>query len=205
MKRLVGLFLVVFMLGFCSNALAMDLAGRFGLTGKAGIGIPMGDFSDKEKGDAKMGFGFGVSGEYFLTNQIGLGAYFDYNDFGVNDADNFSYQFINFGAFGKYIIPTNSNVNPYFKVAAGMYQTRATETVGSASATLSFDMKFGFAMGGGVMFKASDNVVVGVEAMFHDAMVKDAQGEYGGDTYKILYDVQYIQLHAGVTFLVGGK
>ncbi|MCJ7507203.1 MAG: porin family protein [candidate division Zixibacteria bacterium] len=203
MKRFSVILMVVFVLGFCSNALALDLAGKFGLTGKGGIGIPIGDFADS--GKAEMGFGFGASGEYFLTDQIGLGAYFDYNSFGVKDVDGASYKLINFGAFGKYIIPTNSNISPYLKVAAGLYQTKATQEIGSVNETLSFGMKFGLAVGGGVMFKASNNVLVGTEAMFHDAMVKNAEGDFEGTTYKLLYNLQYIQIHAGVTFLVGGK
>jgi opacity protein-like surface antigen len=199
MRRTIGIVMVVFLLGFCSNALALDLAGKFGFTGKGGIGIPMGDFADS--GDAEMGFGFGVSGEYFLTNQIGLGAYFDYNRFGVKEVEGVFYQLVNFGGFGKYIIPTNSNISPYLKVAAGLYQILVTQPSGFFTETSTFDMKFGFAVGGGVMFKASESVLITGEATFHDAMVKEAKCE--GVPFGV--DLQYIQINAGITFLVGGK
>ena len=193
MKKFIGILLVVLVLSFCSNVLALDLAGKFGFTGKGGIDMPMGGFADKEKWHANVGFGLGVSGEYFLTNQIGLGAYFDYNRFGRKDVEGVSYRVVSFGALGKYIIPTNSNIGPYLKVAAGLYQIAITQPSGFFSETWAFDMKFGFAVGGGVMFKASDNILVSGEAIFHNATVKGA------------HDVQYIQINAGITFLVGGK
>lgn len=44
MKKLVGILLVGFVLSFCSNALALDLAGKFGLSGKGGIRYSYGRF-----------------------------------------------------------------------------------------------------------------------------------------------------------------
>jgi len=200
MKKLVGMLLIVFVLGLCSNVLALDLAGKFGFTGKGGIGIPMGGLADEKKWHADVGFGFGVSGEYFLTNQIGLGAYFGYNRFGRKDVEGVFYQLVSFGASGKYIVPTNSNICPYLKVAAGPYQVMVTQPSGFFSETWAFDMKFGFAVGGGVMFKASESVVINAEGMFQNTLVKEAEREtpLGGD-------LQYMQLSAGITFLIGGK
>jgi len=196
MKKLVGLLLVVFMLGFCSNALAMDLAGKFGLSGKGEIGMPMGDLAD----GVNTGFGFGASGEYFINDQLAVGAYFDYDIFGT-DAEGLSAHIMGLGGFFKYVVPTTSNVSPYLKASAGFYQPKFS----GDGESMTFDMKFGFGVGGGVMFKASENVLVGGEIMFHDALVKDAEADIDGGTAKLLYDWQYIQFNFGVTFLLGSQ
>lgn len=159
----------------------------------------MGDFADDEKIGADIGYGFGVTGEYFLTNQVALGGYFDYSSFGLGSYEDvdISFKITSFGAFAKYIFPTNTNIAPYLKAGAGVYEPKLSVSLGDASASASFDMKFGVGVGAGVMFKASDFVLIGAEAVFHDVMSQE--------TEELGCDLQYIQINAGVTFLVGGK
>ncbi len=199
MKKFFGILMVLFVLGFCSNVLALDLAGKFGFAGKGGIGIPMGDFADDEGVGADMGFGFGVTGEYFLSNQVALGGYFDYSSFGLGsygDVD-VSFKLTSFGGSVKYIFPTNTNIAPYLKASAGKYQPKLSASSGGGSASEPLDMRFGFGVGAGVMLKASDFVLIGGEAAFHGIVSQETE-EHG-------CDLQYIQINAGVTFLVGGK
>ena len=198
MKKLFGLLIIVFVLGFCSNVLALDLAGKFGFTSKGGVGKPMGELADANAFGADMGYGFGATGEFFLTDRVALGGHFDYMSFGVTEEDvDYSLKLTSFGAFVKYIFPTNTNIAPYLKTSTGMYEPKVSGSSDGTIPSASFDMKFGFGVGAGVMFKASDFVVIGAEAVFHDVMSQE--------TEELGCDLQYIQINAGVTLLVGGK
>ncbi len=198
MKKFIGILLVVLVLSFCSNVLALDLAGKFGLAGKGGISKPMGDLADANAFGADMGFGFGAAGEFFLNHRVALGGYFDYMSFGATEKNvDYSLKLTSFGAFVKYIFPTDTNIAPYLKASAGIYKPRVSGSSDGTIPSASLAMQFGFAAGAGVMFKASNSVVIGAEAAFHDIISQH--------TEELGCDLQYIQIDAGVTLLVGGR
>ncbi len=206
MRKHMVLFLIGLLVISFSAANASDLKGRFGLSGQGGGVLPMGDFADEDKFNAETGFGFGGAAEYFATNSFAVGGTFRYTVNGVDvaggvDAD---YKISNFGAFVKYLFPTQSNVMPYIRLDLGLYKPKMAVSSGSAEASLSFDAKFGFSGGGGVMFQASDNVLVGGEVLFHNAMTEGAEADVDGGSAELLYDIQFLTIYAGVTFLVGG-
>ena len=207
MRKFIVILLVVFVLGLCSNALAMDLVGKFGFSGRGLLGIPMGNFADDNKVGADMGYGFGATGEFFLTDQIALGGYFDYSSYGLGSFGGIDYslKLTNFGVFIKHIFPTSSNKSLYLKANAGLYKPKVSAKFGSLSGSESFEMKFGFGFGGGIMFEVSEFVLVGGEAMFHSAIVKDAEATFEGETEKFGYDLEYIEINFGITFLIGGR
>lgn len=198
---------IVFGLLSPSSICASDLKGKFALSGQGGMVIPVGDFADEEKFDAGTGFGFGGAGEYFVSNNVAVGATFRYTTNGVKempgsvDAD---WKLTNFGAFVKYIFPTRSNVVPYMRVGLGLYKTKFSASSGAAEASLSFDSKFGFAGGGGVMFHASDNVLLGGEILFHNAMTDGAKADVDSGELELDANVQCITIYGGITFLIGG-
>jgi opacity protein-like surface antigen len=206
MRKLMVLFLIGLIVLSVSVTRASDLKGRFGLSGQGGVVVPMGDFADENKFNADMGFGFGGSAEYFATNSLAIGGTFRYtingvgNDAGI-DAD---YKISNYGAFVKYLFPTASNFMPYIRLDMGLYKPKLSASSGSAEASLTFDAKFGFGGGGGVMFQASDNVLAGAEVLFHNAMTNGAKADMDGGEAEMLYDIQFLTIYAGVTFLVGG-
>jgi len=206
MRRQMVLFLIGLIVLSVSATNAADMKGRFGLSGEGGLVMPMGDFADENKFNADMGFGFGGSGEYFATNNLAIGGTFRYTINGVDtdgdvDAD---YKISNYGAFVKYLFPVDSNVMPYIRLDMGFYKPKLAASSGGAEASLTFDAKFGFGGGGGVMFQASDNVLAGGEILFHNAMTDGARANMDGGEAEMLYDIQFITIYARVTFLVGG-
>jgi hypothetical protein len=205
LKQMV-LFLIGLIVLSVSATNATDLKGRFGLSGEGGVVMPMGDFADENKFNAETGFGFGGSAEYFATNALAIGGTFRYSINGVGntggvDAD---YKISNYGAFVKYLFPMDSNVMPFIRLDLGFYKPKLSASSGSAEASLTFDAKFGFGGGGGVMFQASDNVLAGGEILFHNAMTDGARADVEGGEAEMLYDIQFITIYARVTFLVGG-
>ena len=204
MKKVFGLLTFLMVLALVTSASAMDLKGKFALTGQGGMTIPFGDFADENKLAAKIGFGFGGAGEYFVTNNISVGGTFRYTMHDIEDAEDVSWKITNFGAFFKYTFPTESKIHPYVRLDAGFYKPKVSASAGGLEASLSFSNKLGIGGGGGVMFEASDNVLLGGEVLFHNAMTSDAKATVDGMEVKLDSDIQYITIYAGITFLVGG-
>jgi opacity protein-like surface antigen len=200
MKKIWLLLVVVIVCAFVTSAGAMDLKGKFGLTGQGGLAIPFGDFSDKDKLAAKTGFGFGGAAEYFVNNNIAIGGTFRYDMHDIQDAEDASWKITNFGAFFKYIFPTGSKIMPYVRLDAGFFKPKLSGSSGDFEASLSFSTKMGIGGGGGVMYQASENVLIGGELLFQNAMTSDAKAA----GWKLDSDIQYISIFAGITFLVGG-
>ena len=132
MKKLIVLFLVGIILVAFSTASALDLKGKFAVSGNGGLAIPIGDLADKEKGAAKMGFGLYGTAEYFVTQNIGIGGFFGYWSFGTDNAAmkevmnrdigimpdelDIKQTSMTFGAFGKYLFDVHEKAVPYVKV-----------------------------------------------------------------------------------------
>ena len=206
MKRFTAILLVACVLILCSNALAVNLAGKFALTGRLTINMPILNFADDKKTGGQMGYGFGVNGEYFVADYIALGTRFDYNRFRVKSGDaNYEVYFkvTSFGAFIKYVILTKSELRLYLKLDLGLYKPRVCAE-SDYTQEISYSTKFGFAFGGGV-FRASKFSMAGIEVLFHNAFVKDAKTTYMGDEYNFGRDLEYIQLSVVVAFFIGGR
>jgi opacity protein-like surface antigen len=142
MKRLMFLFLISFTIIVYSTLQGQNLKGKFALSGTGGVGFPLGDFSDKEKGRAQTGYGLGGNLEYFIIDILSLGINLRYQRFGmyVKDLEKDFIEFvhdsipqadtsgididshksiIHLGIFGKYHFFISSNLSPYIKIGAG--------------------------------------------------------------------------------------
>lgn len=205
MKKLLVLLIVVLSVFLASNIFAADLKGKFGITGKGGVVIPFGDFSASDKLAAKTGYGFGITGEYYINNAISIGAGFLYDVHGVKVEEppdmGLKWKILNYGAFFKYHFPTASKTAlPYVKFDLGFYQPKGTVSSGGTEASATFSTKIGIAGGVGIGYQVSPNIILGGELMLHNAFTSSATWEGN----KLDSDLQYVSIFAGVTFLVGG-
>ncbi|MFH0931474.1 MAG: outer membrane beta-barrel protein [Candidatus Zixiibacteriota bacterium] len=207
MKRLVFLLLVFLLVFLVGNVNSADLKGKFGITGKGGVVMPFGDFGgdfdEPNKLGAKTGFGFGVTGEYFLSDNISLGAGFLYDihgvDVGVSGVD-INWKISNYEAFFKYLFTTSSKALPYLKFDIGFYQPKLSISGDGSEISGTFSTKLGIAGGAGLAYQVSPSVLLSGELMFHNAFTSDAEYQ----DVKLDADIQYMSIFAGVTFLVGG-
>lgn len=113
MKKVLGLSVVLMVFFLALNVQAVDLKGKFALSGAGGLAMPMGDFND----GFKMGFGGGTEFEYFFLPQLSAGANFTYNMFAPDDefAEFFNdekFKIMTYGAFGKYIFCHRREFSP---------------------------------------------------------------------------------------------
>ncbi len=149
MKKSFFLLLIFYLILICSPIYGQAMKGKFALSGTSGLGFPLGDFSDKEKGRAQTGYGLGGNLEYFVTDNISLGANFRYQGFGmyvkdleddfiifvhdsIPEADTSGIDIhsdkniIHLGIFGKYHFFMGNNFSPFIKMGAGWGKLKGT-------------------------------------------------------------------------------
>ena len=169
----------------------------FGLNG--GVAIPMSNFKDF----AKLGFGGGVYGDYWVKPAYALGAdiagnFFKAKDEIINPLKTPAYpdpkatvNLINFGVHGLWSPPMESAAKPWISAGVGMYHI-ASKIEGTANNSDDSQNKFGINGGVGVDMKASEMVNIGVGAKAHDVFSKD-------DTKKTK-NSQFFTVGVNVTF-----
>lgn len=221
--------LVIFILVvFFSNAFALDLKGKFALTGNGGLGIPTGDFADKEKGAAKTGFGFGGVFEYFVTNNVALGGVFHYRSFGTETSDleefysflygvpvdiDFTQKITEFGAFVEYLFSGGAKASPYLKFGGGFGKYKGDGEVKAEGVSVDFktdlDSKLYISGGGGIIYMVSQNIALRGEALFTHLTTDGAKGKVtvSGVSEEVEMDsnIQHFSFFAGLTFFFGGE
>ena len=171
----------------------------FGLNG--GAVVPLSDYKD----GVKTGFGGGVFGDYWVQEQFGLGVNLGYLKNNAKDLPpgfDGNVSIIEIEGHGKWMPGTkDSKVAPYLEAGAGLYRSKLEVSAGGVSADTTFN-KFGFHVGGGIGYKASPQVTVGVGASFHMApSALEVDTPSGGTEKKAL---QYIRVGLDVTFATSG-
>jgi opacity protein-like surface antigen len=193
-------------------ALALMAGGAYAAQGQTWIGLtvhgdmPMGDFGDA----AGFGFGGTASGTYMVSEMFGVGADVGYHTWGGSDDLNAaltaldqlaggtgeveaSYSAIQFGAHGKYVIQTaNEKMIPYLKAGVGMYNFSVKFDGHDFITEPDSESDFGFNLGCGLDFMASENYTIGGQVAFHTVQTE-------GDA------TNFITIGVGVNFGVGGK
>jgi hypothetical protein len=232
MKKYITLFLIGLVLTSFSSVFALDLKGKFGVSANGGLAVPIGDMADKEKGAAKMGLNLYGTAEYFVTQNIGVGAFFGYWSFGTdNDAmkENMDRDLgilpdeldvtqkgMSFGAFGKYLFDVHEKAAPYVKAGVGLGKPKFSGTAAVSAYGFDgdiegkYDSKVIVFGGGGVLYQVSPNVGLNLEALFLHAATKDAKGDVKfGDMPsvddKITFDMQAMTFSAAVFIFFGPK
>jgi opacity protein-like surface antigen len=187
---------------------SVDLKGKFALSGQGGLVIPILEFSDPDKFDAQLGYGFGGAGEYFVLNNMSLGATFRYTANPVKSTPQglkAHWGITNLAPFVRCVFVTNSNALPYVKLGTGSYKTRLSASSGSQEASFSLDKKFGLCLGAGILFPASNYVLLSAELSLHSVMLYGAKAHVEGEEIASPSDAQYLTMYAGITFLIGGS
>jgi outer membrane protein W len=137
----------------------------------AGAAIPMSDFKDA----AKLGFMGGVGAGYMVSDAFCVGIDGSYIKNSQSDLLKAAlapavakFSMIQGGAHAKYMFPmaAESKISPYVVAGVGIYNFKTKIEQGGASADTSVS-KVGGRGGVGLMYKASENVGVGVEGTYN--------------------------------------
>ena len=171
MKQLVKVFVAAALCLCVSGAINAQI--KLGLS--PGIQLPLGDFGDA----VNLGFGGGISGEYLVTENIGVGLNVGYFTFSGKDLPagyKDSYSIIPITLDGKYYFMTEG-FKPYGGLDLGLYMLgnkweTPEENLGfgvvipaeSKSETKSY---FGFAPVVGVQYDLTDNLALDLNLKYN--------------------------------------
>jgi opacity protein-like surface antigen len=177
-KKIFVLVVAAALMLYSSAVLGAGMKGKIGLSGRGGISFPIGDFAEegsfattisdslfeigmRERGSANMGWGFGFAVEYFVTDNIAVGGYFDYQGFGM-DLDAMKEEFEStipdtladlavgvegdhrirsIGVFGKYVFEASPKLSPFLKLGLGMGRLSSTGEVSLGIASGSEELR----------------------------------------------------------------
>ncbi len=175
-----------------------------GLTG--GMGLPMGDMSNKDKGSLGSGFGGGLTGRYFLNDNMAVGVNISYFSFTVNDVPSgvtASYNNMPItAAFDYYFM--DEGFKPYAGLEAGFinasYKTSANSTdINFSKGGLLVAPVVGFAYG------INDNIDLMLNAKYMYGMTSGKQDvTVSGTSVSVdTYDATFLNFNLGVSYKLG--
>jgi outer membrane protein W len=175
-----------------------------GLTG--GFASPMGDMSNKDKGSLGSGFGGGLTGRYFLNDNMAVGVNLSYFSFTVNDVPSgitASYNNMPItAAFDYYFI--DEGFKPYAGLEAGFinasYKTSANGTdINFSKGGLLVAPVVGFAYG------INDNIDLMLNAKYMFGMTSGKQDvTVSGTSISVdTYDATFLNFNLGVSYKLG--
>ncbi|SYZ73556.1 exported hypothetical protein [Candidatus Zixiibacteriota bacterium] len=211
MKKSVLLITTAIVLILAAGAMAQDEGGKtrnFEVGVYTGLSLPMGDLKNwNDSMGAKTGFDFGLSGGYFLKENLSLGGYFTYTQFPVKLYSNMHYRFYNVGAYCKYAFVGESDWEPYVKIKAGAdFAKFATWTEKDLNRLreLSYKPGLGMSLGAGILRYTSDNGGLFLEGEYHFAPLKSQKATYRDVDYKFDHNVNFLSFRFGVNVFFGG-
>lgn len=175
-----------------------------GLTG--GMGLPMGDMSNKDKGSLGSGFGGGLTGRYFLNDNMAVGVNISYFSFTVNDVPSgvtASYNNMPItAAFDYYFM--DEGFKPYAGLEAGFinasYKTSANSTdINFSKGGLLVAPVVGFAYG------INENIDLMLNAKYMYGMTSGKQDvTVSGTSVSVdTYDATFLNFNLGVSYKLG--
>ena len=156
---------------------AVSTPGNWTLGIQGGMSKPTGDYGTV----ANSGWNFGGQADYAMNAQWGLGGDLAYHANTASDvvnaalvADPFfgpgtemKFSTIQYGVHTTFKIPTQgSNMFPYLQLGMGGYNVKSTISGGLLPGDIS-QSKFGYNMGGGVDFRATPVVNLGINGTYH--------------------------------------
>ena len=130
------------------------------------LGVNVGIQSPTEK-DAKLGYGGGISGEYLVTPNIGVGVNLGYYIFGKEGIDDFSVTpyMIPVTLTGKYYFIPEGDIKAYGGLDLGYYTIGAKTKIAGISASAS-DGFFGVAPIVGLQFSFTNTLALDVNTKY---------------------------------------
>ncbi|HDS00757.1 MAG TPA: hypothetical protein ENO22_14270 [candidate division Zixibacteria bacterium] len=210
MKKIVVL-LVTVLVCFAATAPAqvMDPTGMIDGSAFGIVDIPTGfTQADWEEGGMarELGFGGGVSGEYFFHPFVGAGIHFMYHTFSAKDMGDEpmddKFNAIMIGAHAKGVYPLEMGIIPYATAGGGVALTKWKDMPGEGD-LVEFDIDPALYITGniGVMYFVSPTVSVFAEAGGNYIMLDGTKYTVGSDETEFDFpkNVPFASIKAGVS------
>jgi hypothetical protein len=175
MKKIITTVALTVSLMFGVNAQQGEILGGVNL----GYMLPIGKFGD----DVDAGIGYGVSGKYFLTDNITAGLNANYFSLALKSASSYSISSTQFHLSGDYFFMTDE-IRPYAGIDFGLTQYKFEN--------YNFELKenyLSYGVGGGLMYFFNDNFA-------GNGMVRYNSINSSGDA------ANYLSVGLGVTYKI---
>jgi hypothetical protein len=194
-----------------TTASAQGLTGKFGAAPMVGASMPIQYLqSDEGGGYATLGFSVGATGEYFINEDISVGAKFMFDRFGTDFPSDMSgnWTMMEFGVFGRYQFMPGQPTRPYAR-AGLLFGSAKLKTENGVETEGKIGMAPGAELAGGVVHKLQDNVSlfgeIGWTALATDG--KDIDFKVDGEDFgtgEAEYHLQWVGIKFGAIFFFGG-
>ncbi|NIS15750.1 MAG: outer membrane beta-barrel protein [Aliifodinibius sp.] len=204
MKKIVVMLAAVLIFAATAPAQVMDLTGMIDGSAFGIVDIPTGfTQGDWEEGGMarELGFGGGVSGDYFFHPYVGAGVHFMYHtfsgkDFGDQPMDD-KFTAIMIGAHVKGAYPLEMGIIPYGTAGGGLALTEWKD-IGEDLETWDIDPAFYITGNVGVMYFVSPTVSVFAEAGGNYILLDGTTATADSEEFEFPKSVPFATIKAGV-------
>ena len=218
--RIVRGFVLTALIGVLgySSASAQEGTPTTGMMGKiavapiVGVSMPIqylgADLVDGG-GGAKLGFAVGASGEYYVTDEIAVGAKFIFDRFGMNTDDipgdaSGNWTVMEFGVFGRYVFMQDVMTHPFVRAGVLMGKAKQTVEVGSGKSEADVAIAPGGEIAAGVMHHIGDNLSVFGEANWTGILTDGKEVDIGATVNpEAEKNIQWVGIKIGVLYTLG--
>jgi hypothetical protein len=214
MKRVSVLFLCfsTFFFGLFSYLNGAELRGRVAVGGNFSLGIPLGDFSSSSLYRTKIGWGAGLSGEYFYRDNLSFGAIAELMTFKNKKGDSLEWfpgrplrwDLGEVRVFAKYIFPSKSKFSPYAEFSAGAYKLQWLFSPAEGETAAKYQLKPGLSLGGGFLYVLSNEIFLQTSLLGNYIFSKDAKAPLINQETILEKNIYFISFKIGIVFCLKG-
>ena len=167
-----------------------------------GIGIPLGDFSDSQLGNAEVGGVGSFDIEYYFAESFGLGFRFSGGFFEDEDDPDLSSWVNNYQLYGRFLVPVEGRVRPFFRFGLGLSTItyEAEDFLNLGTLTSVSDPGFSMGLEGGVVWKVSKLIGLNGGIGYDIAFLEDAEVE--NSRLNVGYNPSYFSVNFGLSFFL---
>ncbi len=210
MKRLlVSLFIFAFVVQAAAQKRSMSSYSgaelyrhNWAVSATLGLGLPVGDLSNSQVGNAGTGAIANLEGEYYLDNGLAVGFEISRGMLNNETDNNRKNRVNNFQATGRYLVPLEGRVRPYGKFNMGLSTItfREENVAGGGTLTHTSDPGLSMGLGGGALWRITRSWSLNGGMGYHVAFLSGAEWRSGSE---VGYNPAYFSVDLGASFFFG--
>lgn len=212
MKRLlVSLFIFAFVVqaGAAQKKSMKSYSGaepyrhNWAVSASLGLGVPVGDFSNSQVGNAGTGGIANLQGEYFIDDRFSLGFEISRGILQDDRDNNLENRVNNYQVLGRYLVPLDGRVRPYGKANLGLSTItyRDENFGGMGTLTSTSDPGLSLGLSGGALWRISRSWSFNGGMGYHVAFLSGSEVANSGSD--VGYNPAYFSLDLGASFFFG--
>lgn len=168
-----------------------------------GLGLPVGDFSNSQIGNAGTGGIANLQGEYYLDDRFAVGFEISRGMLKDDVDNNLENRINNYQVSGRYLVPMEGRIRPYGKFNMGLSTITYRDENFGGMGTLTSTSDPGLSMGlvGGVLWRVSRMVGFSGGLGYHVAFLSGSEVANSG--LDVGYNPAYFSVDLGASLIFG--